>query len=93
VYFDSGNSTYRNKKVGVTAQIVKEEGNSGDESDSLCLIGMSIGDSKISGMKWFIDSGASAHMTSCNDAMECYKSIPIFALVTKRKCRLLEREM
>jgi hypothetical protein len=64
------------KKVGGTAQIVIEEGNSGDESDSVCLIGKNTGDSTISGMKWLIDSGASAHMTSCKDAMECYKSIP-----------------
>jgi hypothetical protein len=38
VYFDSGNSGYRNKKVGDTAQIVKGEGNSGDESDSVCVV-------------------------------------------------------
>jgi hypothetical protein len=29
-------------------------------------------------MRWLIDSGASAHMTSCRDAMEYYKSIPKF---------------
>jgi hypothetical protein len=64
------------KKSGGTAQIVIEEGNSRDESDSVCLIGKNTGDSTISGMKWLIDSGASAHMTSCKDAMEYYKSIP-----------------
>jgi hypothetical protein len=47
VYFDNGNSGYRNKKIGDTAQIVKEDRNSGDESDSVCLIGTNIGDSTI----------------------------------------------
>jgi Reverse transcriptase (RNA-dependent DNA polymerase)/gag-polypeptide of LTR copia-type/Integrase core domain/GAG-pre-integrase domain len=77
VYFDNENSGYRNTKVGDTAQVVKEDRNSGDESDSVCLIGKNIGDSKICEMKWLIDSGASVHMTSCKDAMEEYKSIPI----------------
>jgi hypothetical protein len=63
VHFDSGNSGYRNKKVGDTAQIVEEEKNSGDESDPVCLVGKSIAES--------------AHKTSCKDAMESYKSIPI----------------
>jgi gag-polypeptide of LTR copia-type len=49
-YFDSGNRRYRSKKVGNSAQIVKEEGNSGDESDSVCLIGKNTGNSTISGM-------------------------------------------
>jgi hypothetical protein len=39
---------------GDTAQIVKDEEDSGDESDSVCLIGTNTGDSKISGMKWLI---------------------------------------
>jgi hypothetical protein len=88
VYFDSGNSGYRNKKVGDTAQIVKDEENSGDESDSVCLIGKNTGDSKISGMEWLIDSGASAHMTSCKDAMECYKSTPISSISIGDKTKL-----
>jgi hypothetical protein len=88
VYFDNGNSGYRNKKVGDTAQIVKEDTNSGDESDSVCLIVKNLGDSKISGMKWLIDSGACAHMTSCKDAMECYKSIPISNISIGDKTKL-----
>jgi hypothetical protein len=88
VYFDSGNSGYRNKKVGDTAQVVKDEEHSGEQSDSVCLIGKNTGDSKISGMKWLIDSGASAHMTSCKDAMECYKSTPISSISIGDKTKL-----
>jgi hypothetical protein len=35
-----------------------------------------------------IDSGASAHMTSCKDAMECYKSIPISGISIGDKTKL-----
>jgi hypothetical protein len=80
VYFDSEKADIATKRLVIRSQIVKEEGNSGDESDSVCLIGKNVGDSKISGMKWLIDSGASAHRTSCKDAMECYKSIPVSSI-------------
>jgi hypothetical protein len=88
VYFDSKNSGFCNKKVGNFAQIVKDEETSGNESDSVFLIGKSTGDSKISGMKWLIDSGASAHMTSCKDEMECYKSTPISSISIGDKTKL-----
>jgi hypothetical protein len=35
-----------------------------------------------------IDSGASAHMTSCRDAMECYKSIPKIDISIGNKTKL-----
>jgi gag-polypeptide of LTR copia-type len=89
VYFDNGSSQNRNKKVGDTAQVVKEENNSGDESDFVCLIGENVPKSNISGMKWLIDPGASAHMTSCRYAMECYKSIPKFDISIGDKTKLL----
>jgi hypothetical protein len=39
-------------------------------------------------MKWLIDSGASARMTSCKDAIECYKSIPISNISIYAKTKL-----
>jgi hypothetical protein len=67
---------------------VKDEETSGNESDSVCLIGKNTEDSKISGMKWLIDSGAFAHMTSCKDAMECYKSTSISSISIGDKTKL-----
>jgi hypothetical protein len=40
------------------------------------------------GKKWLIDSGASAHMTSCQDVMECYKLISISRISIGDKSKL-----
>jgi hypothetical protein len=53
----------------------------------MLLLG-NIADSKIFGMEWLTESGASAHMTSCKDAMEYYKSIPISSISISDKTKL-----
>jgi hypothetical protein len=97
VYSDYGNSGNRNRIVRDTAKTVKEERTSGDESDfRLALLGkrlQSRGFLKLS--CWLIHSCASAHTSSCKDAMKCYESTFSFkvGIGYKKNGRLAAPEM